>query len=171
MPTRQPALLRAASLTIAALVGVGIGGCSAAVRPADTARHLSAGGRYSCQPGESVALGGHSRTFMLSGSCGAVTVNGDGITVRLARATSLDVLGRSDSITVDDRVGSVIVKGTGVSLDAGSIGSIQVTGQGNSVTSAALGSVAVQGDHNAVMTHLKPSDYRVTGEDNTLTLR
>jgi hypothetical protein len=108
---------------------------------------------------------------MLSGSCGAVTVNGDGITVRLARATSLDVLGRSDSITVDDRVGSVIVKGTGVSLDAGSIGSIQVTGQGNSVTSAALGSVAVQGDHNAVMTHLKPSDYRVTGEDNTLTLR
>jgi hypothetical protein len=48
---------------------------------------------------------------------------------------------------------------------------VQLTGQRNSITAPALGSVTVQGDRNAVTTHLKPSDYRVSGQNDTLTLQ
>jgi hypothetical protein len=92
------------------------------------------------------------------------------MTVRLQRAASLIVTGQSDTVTVDDGIGSARVKGNGVALAADSIGSVQITGQNNSATVPALGSVTVQGDHNVVSTHRKPSDYRVTGQDDTLTL-
>jgi hypothetical protein len=171
MPSLQPAVLRVLSFLGAAVLSVGIAGCSAAVRPSAEEIQYSTSGHYACAPGEPVVLNGHSRSFVLTGSCGAVTVNGEGIRVRLARAASLDIRGDSSSVTVDSRIGSALVGGDGVMLAADSIGSIMLTGHHNSVTAPALGSVTVQGDRNVVTTHVKPSDYRVTGRHDTLTLR
>jgi hypothetical protein len=171
MPTLQPAALRALSLLGATVLSVGIAGCSASERQSDEAIRYSTSGHYACSPGEPVVLDGRSRSFVLTGSCGTVIVNGDHTTLRLVRAVSLDIRGDFDSIIVDGRLGSAVIEGDGVSLAADSIGSIMLTGHRNVVTAPALGSVTVQGDRNAVMTHLKPSDYRVTGKDDTLTLR
>lgn len=124
-----------------------------------------------CAHGAAVELDGSSRSYVLEGRCGTVVVRGDGITVRLQRVSTLSVEGQSDSIVVDDGIGSAMVKGNGISITADSIGSVQVTGQSNSITAPALGSVVVQGDHNLVTTHVKPSDYRVSGQDDTLTLK
>lgn len=170
MPTRKPVLLRAVFVAITGILAVGVVGCTAVTAPSDRATHLSSGGRHTCTPGSSVQLDGQSGSFVISGACGVITVHGDGLTVRLERTASLAVEGQSASITVEDRVGSAMIKGNGISLTAESIGSVQITGQSNSITAPALGSVMVQGDHNAVRTHLKPSDYRVTGRDDTLTL-
>ncbi|GAB3805498.1 hypothetical protein GCM10028798_27460 [Humibacter antri] len=170
MPTRKPAVLLAMLVAGAGILSAGVTGCTAVVPPSDNATHLSEGGWHSCARGSSVQLDGQSRSFVISGSCGVVTVHGNGITVRLQRAASLEVDGQSASITVEERIGSALIKGNGISLTADSIGSVQITGQSNSIIVPALGSVMVQGDHNAVKTHLKPSDYRVIGQDDTLTV-
>ncbi|MHA7986772.1 hypothetical protein ACX9R5_13310 [Rathayibacter sp. CAU 1779] len=159
------------SAIILGVLALGLTACTAAAPPVDATTHLSTGGRHTCAPGTSIELDGQSRTFLLSGECASVSVNGKGITVRIERAVSLNIQGESDSITVADRVGSAIIKGNGISLTADSVGSVQITGQNNSISVPALGSVTVQGDHNVVTTHTKPSDYRVTGQDDTLHIR
>lgn len=170
MPTRQPATLRAAAAVISGAIALGLAGCAAVDPPSGAAAHYASGGRHACAVGRPIELDGSSRTFYIDGRCGVVLVRGDGNTVRLQRAVSLSVQGRSDTISVDEGVGSAVIKGNGISLTADSVGSVQVTGQSNSITAPALGSVTVQGDHNAVTTHRKPSDYRVTGQDDTLTV-
>jgi hypothetical protein len=171
MPTRQPAPLRAAVAAIAFAFVLALVGCTDGGRPSGATTHYTAGGRHACASGASIELDGSSRSFFIEGRCGTVYVRGDGNTVHLQRAVSLNVQGQSDSVTVDDGVGSALVKGNGVSVTADSIGSVQLTGQRNSITAPALGSVTVQGDRNAVTTHLKPSDYRVSGQNDTLTLQ
>jgi len=174
MPSRTQASRRVVSAVfggtaVAAAVIVGLAACSETVRPSDDPTVYSAGGHLKCSPGESVELDGPSHRYTVGGECGAIHVRGDGVTVRLQRAVSLDVQGRSVSITADDRIGSAVLKGNGISLSSGSIGSVVITGQNNSVLAPALGSVVVQGDHNAITSDHEPSDYRVNGEDDTLT--
>lgn len=170
VPSRKSAVLRAATALLAGALAVGMAGCVSAERPTDDATRYAAG-HHRCVPGASVELDGPSHTFHLSGSCGEVVVRGDGVTARLQRAVSLDVQGQSSTVAVADRVGSAVVRGDGVSLSADSVGSVLITGQSNSVTAPALGSVMVQGDHNVITTHVHPSDYRVSGQDDRLLLQ
>ncbi|HWD61092.1 MAG TPA: DUF3060 domain-containing protein [Humibacter sp.] len=170
MPTRLHAALRAVTMVIAGATLVALAGCSSTTAPSDDVTHYSTGGSHHCSAGESIEIDGASRTHVITGDCGTVVVKGDGNTVRIDRAASLDVEGESDSVTLAGRVGSVVLKGNGIALGAQSIGSVKVTGQNNSVTAPALGAVMIQGDHNVVTTHTKPSDYRASGQDDTLTL-
>ncbi|GAB3389000.1 hypothetical protein GCM10027568_10660 [Humibacter soli] len=170
MPTRLHAALRAATMVIAGAALVVLAGCSGTTGPSEDATHYTTGGAHHCSSGESIELDGASHNQMVTGRCGEVIVVGDGNTVQVDHAAALEVDGESDSITISDRVGSVVLRGNGIALDADSIGSVKVTGQNNSITSPALGAVMVQGDHNVVTTQAKPSDYRVSGQDDTLTV-
>lgn len=171
MPTRQPATFRAVSVIVAGILALGLAGCTAVAAPVHDPAHYSTGGTHTCVHGASIELDGDSVAFIIEGACSSVVVHGDGMTVRVQRALALSVNGQSDSVTVNDRIGSAVLKGNGISIMADSIGSVQVTGQNNSIAAPALGSVMVQGDFNAVTTHLKPSDYRAIGLDDTLVVQ
>ena len=171
MPTRPHAPSRAVRALAVASVLLALAGCSSSPgAPPDDATHITTGGRHACTSGEAVALDGQSRTFILSGQCGTVSLNGNGDTLRIDHAVAIDVQGRSGTIRISGRVGSVVINGNGVALTADSIGSVKITGQNNSITAPAIGAVMVQGDHNVVATDSRPSDYRVNGQDNTLSL-
>ena len=171
MPSRTHAALRAISTVMAGAFVVGLVACSETVQPSDDPTVYATGGRLSCSPGESIQLDGPSHRYTIDGECGAVHIRGDGVTVRLQRAVSLDVQGRSVTITADDRIGSAVLKGNGIAVTSASIGSVVITGQNNAITAPALGSVVVEGDRNVVTTHRKPSDYRVSGDDDHLWVR
>lgn len=170
MPSCKQWVLRVATVVVAGVFVTGLAACSSKTDPTDDPTVYTAGGNLSCSPGESVELDGPSHKYTVKGECGAIHVRGDGVTVRLQRAVSLDVQGQSGSIVADDRIGSAVIKGNGISVTSDSIGSVLITGQNNSITAPALGSVVVEGDRNAVKTDRKPSDYRVNGDDDILTL-
>jgi hypothetical protein len=168
----RPTHLRAISLAVGGLAVLALSGCAAASTPTTSdAVRFTTGGHHSCHSRASIELDGDSHTFIVSGHCASVTVNGDGDIVRLAHTDTLAVNGQSATITVAGNVRSAVLRGNGVQLSADSIGSMEITGQRNSVSAPALGSVVVQGDHNVVRSSQRPSNYQVSGQDDILTLR
>ncbi|WP_168203730.1 DUF3060 domain-containing protein [Humibacter ginsenosidimutans] len=171
MPPRTQSLRRAASVLLVGGCLVGLAACSETVQPTDDPTVYTTGGHVRCSPGQSVELDGPSHHYVVGGECGAVHVRGNGVTVLVDRAVSLDVQGQSVTVTAQDRIGSAVLKGNGISVTSGSIGSVVITGQNNAITAPALGSVVVEGDRNVVTTKRKPSEYRVSGDQDTLTLQ
>jgi len=121
--------------------GPGITGAPGGANP-------GAGSRTDCT-GQAVLLNQAGATYTLSGKCGQVSVQGQGIVVRMDDAAGVEI--RGDRITVD----------------VDTAGALAISGQDNTVVADSLDAVAIRGDRNRVEGD-RIRALTINGNDNTV---
>ncbi|MDQ1076751.1 hypothetical protein QE406_002997 [Microbacterium testaceum] len=129
------------------------------------------GDGVTCADGESASISGSEKTVRVEGACAALSVSGSALTVdaTAARIGSLMIAG--DRVRVDAaEIGAVSVQGNdGAISSAGAIGSVDLSGDRTRVTAGgAISSVAVRGQNNTVTAGGGVGDRVVEGRDNQI---
>ena len=105
---------------------------------------------YDCS-GDDVTFNEPGVTYVVNGTCGEVTIEGEGITVGIARADRLVIRGDDNGVTAGT-VGSVLINGQGNEVDSGgddTVTAVEIAGDGNRVSAeGAIESVVVNGNDN-----------------------
>ncbi|TBN57495.1 DUF3060 domain-containing protein [Glaciihabitans arcticus] len=105
---------------------------------------------YDCS-GDDTTFNEPGVTYVVNGRCGVVTVEGEGISVGIARAERINIRGDDNEVTAGI-VGSVLINGQGNEVDAGgddTITAVEIAGDGNRVSAVTMiESVVVNGNDN-----------------------
>ncbi|QRY63989.1 hypothetical protein JVX90_07325 [Gordonia sp. PDNC005] len=158
-------------LTVATLALVG---CASTDSPSDpdgrlpagagSLRDLSAGGV--CEARESVTIGTSGASPIITGDCGSITVTGDKVSGNIETAGSVVVKG-SDVTLLGVEWGSATVSGTAAGLNVDHIGTLRASGEHLHVTNRTLGTVTLDGDA-AILNTDKIDDLTIAGDGSTV---
>lgn len=103
--------------------------------------------------GEPLTINGSDQRRTVTGTCPALEIDGNGVTVTLVDAT----------------VEGVVIRGDRVVVDGGELGSVSIGGQDNRVDAVALGSLEIRGDRNLIDVEGRLGAVAIGGNDNGVT--
>ena len=124
---------------------------------------------YDCS-GDDTTFNEPGATYVVNGTCGVVTIEGEGITVGIARAERIIIRGDDNEVKAGI-VGSVLINGQGNEVDAGgddTITAVEIAGDGNRVSAVnAIESVVVNGNDNLTESQSSIGTISDNGTGNT----
>lgn len=119
----------------------------------DTVNGGADGGPVTCAEGESGSISGSEQTVRVEGACAQLTVSGSALTIDAGAA----------------RIGSLVIAGDRVRVDAAEITTLSVQGNDGSISAAgSIGSVDLSGDRTRVIAGGAISSVAVRGQNNTV---
>lgn len=147
-----------------------------------TGTDLSSGG--ACSDGEDAYINGEALEVTITGSCGAVRVEGTGITASVENATSVAIRGEGNTVSGTDwdsiqiqgigltasveNASDVQINGKNITVDVTTAQSVSLTGDGNKVTAGDVSSAALQGTGLTLTASSIAQTLTVEGTDNTV---
>lgn len=171
-----------ATLSMAALLLVGLAGCTFEVRdPSTTAPENPSAPETSEAPGGSnssnfgsgacddrdLVIDEAGSQLVLTGNCASVTITADNVAVNLETAGEVTVSGNYVTVLATD-IGSASLSGTNIAINPDSIGAVELGGEYNTLTTKSAESVTITGDYNIANWDTGAASAEDTGTGNTV---
>jgi hypothetical protein len=119
------------------------------VAPTATLRPTSTRGAIVDCTGRGMTLNQPNTVYRLSGNCGDLTVQGQGIVITMDSARSLTISGDRATVTADT-LGLLSISGQDSSVTADTVGALTIRGDRNTVRSDSIGPSSIAGHGDVV---------------------
>ena len=170
-----------ATASIAALLLVGLAGCTLELRDPSTASESSAPTDEANEPSGSnssnfgsgacddrdLVIDEEGSQLVLTGTCASVTITADNVAVNLETAGDVTVSGNYVTVLATD-IGTANLSGTNIAINPDTIGSIEIGGEYNTLTTKSADSVSITGDYNIANWDEGAASATDTGTGNTV---